>query len=107
MNPQPHPVDQAAIEAQAAAQQSETYALVLAAVQAAQLTQQQQPAHVCQHGPRSTVHPGRWLALGAGGSFLAVSLAVSITAVAVSAVALVAALLVLRSIWQSTSRKGG
>lgn len=105
MIPQPHPVDRAAVEAAAAAEQSETYALVLAAVQAAQLAQQPPAAHVCQHAPHPTVHPGRWLALGVGGSFLAVSLAVSVVAVAVSAVALVVALLILRSVWQGV-RKG-
>jgi hypothetical protein len=101
MNPQP--VEQAAAEALAASRQSEQYALVLAAVQAAQIVQQQsQQLPVCQHhhGPQQSRSAGKWVAVGVAGSVGAISLALSAIAVAVGAVAVTCCLLVLRSMWR-------
>jgi hypothetical protein len=98
-------IEKASADATEAARQSEQYALILAAVQAAQ-----QPA-VCQHQqpvPAPVKASGgavKWLAVGMGGSALILSVAVSAVAVAVSAVALTVCLLVLRSVWQDM-RKG-
>jgi cell division protein FtsL len=90
-------VEKAARDAVEAAQQSEQYALLLAAVQAAQ----HQPA--CQHQAPAPVHQssaGKWVAAGVGGSVFLLAVAVSAVAVAVSTVALTVCLLVLRSVWQ-------
>ncbi|CAL9478470.1 hypothetical protein SUDANB106_03010 [Streptomyces sp. enrichment culture] len=94
-----HEIEKAAADAVQAAQQSEQYALLLAAVQAAQA--QHQP---CQHqhpvpAPRPS-SAGKWVAAGVGGSVFLLAVAVSAVAVAVSAVALTVCLLVLRSVWQ-------
>ncbi|CAL9403602.1 hypothetical protein SUDANB106_01519 [Streptomyces sp. enrichment culture] len=95
-----HEIEKAAADAVQAAQQSEQYALLLAAVQTAQA--QQRP--VCQHphlapAPRPS-SAGKWVAAGVGGSVFLLAVAVSAVAVAVSAVALTVCLLVLRSVWQ-------
>ncbi|MCG3041143.1 hypothetical protein L7D48_11325 [Streptomyces sp. S1A] len=95
-----HEIEKAAADAVQAAQQSEQYALLLAAVQAAQ-ARQQAP---CQHAhPVPAPRPssaGKWVAAGVGGSVFLLAVAVSAVAVAVSAVALTVCLLVLRSVWQ-------
>lgn len=99
----PEPLEQAAAEALAASQQSDQFALVLAAVQAAQIVQQQsQQLPVCQHqhGPQSSPAVGKWVAVGVAGSVAAISLALSAIAVAVGAVAVTCCLLVLRSMWR-------
>ncbi|MFP8882605.1 hypothetical protein [Streptomyces mangrovi] len=97
-------VEKAAQDAVQAAQQSEQYALLLAAVQAAQA--QQAP---CQHAhPVPAARPssaGKWVAAGVGGSVFLLAVAVSAVAVAVSAVALTVCLLVLRSVWQDIRRE--
>jgi hypothetical protein len=95
-------IQQAAAEVVEAARQSEQYALVLAAVQAVQEAQPQQPT--CQHtAPAPQV--GKWLALGAGGAVLGIAVALSAMAVAASAVALTVCLLILRAMWTDTQRK--
>ncbi|MFP8904797.1 hypothetical protein [Streptomyces atacamensis] len=91
-------VEKAAAEAVQAAQQSEQYALLLAAVQAAQ-AQQQTPCHHPAPVPQSS-NAGKWVAAGVGGSIFLLAVAVSAVAVAISAVALTVCLLVLRSVWQ-------
>lgn len=104
---QPQPLEQAAAEALTASRQSEQYALVLAAVQAAQIIQQQQPQNlpVCQHhAPRPAPAVGKWVAVGVAGSAAAISLALSALAVAVGAVAVTCCLLVLRSMWREILR---
>lgn len=91
-------LDKAAKDAVEAASNTEQLALIAALLKAQQITQQvQQPA---PHPPvqQPSGGTGKWLAIGIGGSFLAVSLAISAVAVAVSAVALTACLLVLRSL---------
>lgn len=51
----------------------------------------------------------KWLAAGVGGSFLALSLAISFIAVAIGAVALTVCLLILRQVWQQmqAQQQGG
>ncbi|MCI0385428.1 hypothetical protein [Streptomyces sp. CNQ085] len=90
-----HEIEQAAADAVQAAQQSEQYALLLAAAQA----QQQTPCHHPVPAPQSS-NVGKWVAAGVGGSVFLLAVAVSAVAVAVSAVALTVCLLVLRSVWQ-------
>jgi len=99
-------LSKASQDAVEAARQSEQYAVILAAVTAAQQVQQQSPA--CQHAhpaPRSSGGAAKWLAIGAGGSALLLAVAVSAIAVAISAVALTACLLILRSIWTDIRKK--
>ncbi|GGR37852.1 hypothetical protein GCM10010497_45910 [Streptomyces cinereoruber] len=82
-----------AVDAQANAEQ---VAMVLAILQAQQLTPQQPvqaPAPVQQQSP------AKWVAVGVAAPFLAVSLAVGFVAVAVSAVAVTICVLVLRGLW--------
>lgn len=99
-------ISKASQDAIDAARQSEQYAVILAAVTAAQQAQQQAPA--CQHPQpvaRSSGGAAKWLAIGVGGSALMLAVAVSAIAVALSAVALTVCLLVLRSVWQDVRRK--
>ncbi|MFE9385841.1 hypothetical protein ACFYMO_21860 [Streptomyces sp. NPDC007025] len=98
-------IEKASAEAVEAARQSDQLALMLAAVQAAK---ESQPAP-CRHhqAPAGQGAAGKWVAIGIGGSFLAVSLAVSMVAFAIGAVALTVCLVVLRSVWTDfTHRKG-
>lgn len=90
-------VEKAAQDAVAAAQQSEQFAVMLAAIQAAQLTQQQ----TCQHPPAPVQQGGngKWIALGIAAPFLLITLAISVMAAAISAVALTICVLVLRGLW--------
>ncbi|HEY9409926.1 MAG TPA: hypothetical protein VIP77_10145 [Jiangellaceae bacterium] len=87
-------IERAAREAVEAQANSEQLAMVMAILQAQQVTQQvQQPAPVQQ---QST---GKWIALGVAAPFLAVTLAISVMAFAISAVALTICVLVLRGLW--------
>ncbi|MEU2251151.1 hypothetical protein [Streptomyces sp. NPDC019224] len=98
-------LEKAARDAVDAQVNSEQVALILAVLQAQQLTQQQAPA--CQHPPagRDSGSVAKWLAIGVGGSALLLAVAVSAIAVAISAVALTVCVLVLRSVWQDVRRK--
>ncbi|MFD9211608.1 hypothetical protein ACFVY9_00530 [Streptomyces sp. NPDC059544] len=92
-----------AVDAQA---NTEHLALVMALLQAQQLTQQTQtPA--CQHAPAQQPSGGaaKWVGIGVGASVFLISVAVSAVAVAISAVALTICVLVLRGMW-ADYRKG-
>ena len=89
-----------AVDAQA---NSEQVALILAVLQAQQLTQQQPPAPTA---PRPAGSAAKWIGIGVGGSVFLAAFAVSAVAVAISAVALTVCVLVLRSVWQDVQRKG-
>lgn len=88
-----------AVEAQA---NTEQVAMVLAILQAQQLTQQQ----TCQHPPAPVQQSsnGKWIALGIAAPFLAASLAFSLLAAAIAAVCATGCLLVLRSMWRDFER---
>lgn len=95
-------LERATRDAVEAARQGEQFAVMLAAIQAAQV---QQP---CQHHPVPAPRPsntGKWVAAGVGGSVLLMTVAVSAVAFAISAVSLTVCLLVLRSVWQDMRRK--
>ncbi|MFF1934325.1 hypothetical protein [Streptomyces sp. NPDC058228] len=105
MDSQNTPVQVASADAVAAAQQSEQFAMMLAAVQAAQILQAQQPTPqqpVVQAASSGSAM--KWLAIGMGGSALLLAVAVSAVAVAISAVALTICVLILRSVWQDISK---
>ncbi|MFI5803015.1 hypothetical protein [Streptomyces sp. NPDC051561] len=96
-------ISKASAEAVAAARQSEQFAMMLAAMEAARAVQ----PPTCQHqapAPKSSGSAGKWLAVGVGGSVFMVALALSAVAVAISAVALTVCLLVLRSVWQDIQK---
>ena len=87
-----------AVDAQA---NSEQVAMILAVLQAQELTRQQHqqpvpPAPVA----RSSGGAAKWIGIGVGGSVFLLTVAVSAMAVAISAVALTICVLVLRSVWQ-------
>jgi hypothetical protein len=90
-------LEKAAREAVEAQANSEQVAMVLAILQAQQLTQQQ----TCQHPPAPVQQSSnaKWVALAVGGPFLAVTLAISVMAFAISVVALTICVLVLRGLW--------
>ncbi|MEW2220019.1 hypothetical protein AB0939_12045 [Streptomyces sp. NPDC006990] len=97
-------IEKASAEAVEAARQSDQLALMLAAVQTAK---ESQPAPCQHHQAQQQGAAGKWVAIGIGGSFLAVSLAVSMVAFAIGAVALTVCLVVLRSVWTDfADRKG-
>ncbi|MET9583640.1 hypothetical protein ABZY10_11070 [Streptomyces sp. NPDC006539] len=99
-------LSKASQEAIDAARQSDQYAVILAAVTAAQQTQQHAPTcHHPQPAARTSGGAAKWLAIGMGGSALLLAVAVSAIAVAISAVALTICVLILRSVWQDI-RKG-
>ncbi|MEU8519079.1 hypothetical protein [Streptomyces sp. NPDC048577] len=86
-----------AVDAQANAEQ---VALILAILQAQQLTQKPvQPAAPVRSGGH-----GKWIAMGVAAPFLAVTLALSVMAFALSAVALTVCVLVLRGLWADYQR---
>ncbi|MGP3977235.1 hypothetical protein ACTWQF_25130 [Streptomyces sp. 8N114] len=90
-------IEKASQDAVEAARQGEQFAVVLAAIQAAQ---QATPAP-CQHhqAPAPQGAAGKWVAIVTAGAFLAVSLAVSMVAFAIGAVALTVCVVVLRSVF--------
>ena len=106
MDSQNTPVQVASAYAVAAAQQSEQFAVMLAAVQAAQILQAQQPTPLQQPVAQaaSSGSAMKWLAIGMGGSALLLAVAVSAVAVAISAVALTICVLILRSVWHDVSK---
>jgi streptomycin 6-kinase len=96
-----NPVEEAQSAAAAAARQSDQYALVLAAVQAAQIVQQQ-PQHRCEHDhqPRAEFDARKWLVIGGVGTVGALAFALASIAIAVGACCATACLIVLRSMWR-------
>jgi len=98
-------IERAAREAVEAQANSEQVAMVLAILQAQQLTQQQ----TCQHPPAPVQSPntGKWVAIGVAGPFLAVTLAISVMAFAISVVALTICVLVLRGLWVDMQKSQG
>ncbi|WP_406321906.1 hypothetical protein [Streptomyces sp. NBC_01637] len=99
-------IQKASQDAVEAARQSEQFAVILAAVTAAQQAQQQ--VTPCQHAQPVAQSGGgaaKWLAIGAGGSALLLAVAVSAIAVAISAVALTVCVLVLRSVWTEVRKR--
>lgn len=95
-----NPVEEAQSAAAAAALQSDQYALVLAAVQAAQIVQQQ--PHACQHDhqPRPEFDARKWLVIGGVGSVCALAFALASIAIAVGACCATGCLIVVRSMWR-------
>lgn len=101
---QPTPLaglEKAARDAVDAASNTEHLALVMAVLQAQQITKQTQPP-ACQHAPvqRQPGGAAKWVGIGIGGSVLMISFALSAMAVAIAAVSVTACLIVLRSMWR-------
>ncbi|MDJ0345964.1 hypothetical protein QMK19_30525 [Streptomyces sp. H10-C2] len=92
-------INKASEEAVNAARQAEQFALMLAAIQAAQAVQQQ-PVPPPEPVQQSSGGAAKWIGIGVGGSVFLLTVAISAVAVAISAVALTACLIVLRSMWR-------
>ncbi|MFJ3141424.1 hypothetical protein ACIPJM_03030 [Streptomyces halstedii] len=97
-------LNKASQDATDAAANSEQVALILAVLQAQQITQAQQTPVVPPPAPRASGSAAQWIGIGIGGSALLLTIAVSAVAVAISAVALTICALVLRSVWQDINK---
>jgi hypothetical protein len=88
--------------AEEAVQQARQDTVSVELVAALLAAQQQAQAPACQHSAPANVpsSAGKWIAVGVGGSFLAVALAVSMVAFAIGAVSLTVCVVVLRSVWR-------
>ncbi|MGW0632434.1 hypothetical protein [Streptomyces sp. NPDC002758] len=100
-------LERASREAIDAARNSDQLQLILAVLQAQQITQaMQQPT--CQHhqapAPQQSANVGKWLAIAAGGSLFLLAFAVSMVAFAIGAVSVAVVALVLRGIWADIQR---
>jgi hypothetical protein len=98
-------LNKASAEAVEAARQGEQFAMMLAAITAAQ------QAQVVNSSPPAPVtgtdgQTGKWIGIAVGGSIFLVAFALSAIAVAISAVCLTICVVVLRQVWQDI-RKGG
>lgn len=92
-------LQKATSEAVEAARQGEQYALILAAIQAAQAAAPvQQPVPL--PAPRQPSQAGKWIAAGVGGSVLLLTVAISAVAVAVAAVSVAICSLVVWRIYR-------
>ena len=91
-------IEQAARDAVEAADNSQQLAMVMAILQAQQVTQQLEVRNAGP-APQQQQSTGKWIALGVAAPFLAVTLAISVMAFAISAVALTICVLVLRGLW--------
>lgn len=91
-------IQKASRDAVEAARQGEQFALMLAAITAAQQVQPvQQPAPL--PAPQQPSQAGKWIGIGVGGSVLLLTVAISAVAVAVAAVSITICSLVLYRIY--------
>jgi hypothetical protein len=104
-------ITKAAAEAVEAARQGEQFAVILAALQAAQIMQAQQPAPVPpppvvvqQSGNAGTA--GKWMAIAIGGSMLMVTVAFAAVALAIASACIALVALVVYGIYRDI-RGGG
>ncbi|WP_433890705.1 hypothetical protein [Streptomyces sp. CA-111067] len=98
----------ATADAVEAARQGEQFAVILAAVQAAQVIQAQQPA--APPPPPVAVHPsgtaGKWLAVAVGGSMLMITVAFAAVALAIASASVALVALVVYGIYRDIRRAG-
>jgi hypothetical protein len=101
-------IRKASAEAVEAAQQSDQFALILAALQAQQLVQQQAvrpPTPIVRES--SAAVAGKWLAIGVGGSMLMVTVAFAAVALAIAAACTALVTVVVWAIWRDVRRGTG
>jgi hypothetical protein len=100
-------IEKASREAVQAAAQGEQFAVILAALQAAQLAQQQPPQQpapvVIRESAAGTA--GKWLAIGVGGSMLMVTVAFAAVALAIAAACTALVVLVVYGIYRDIRRR--
>jgi hypothetical protein len=99
-------ITKASADAVEAARQGEQFAVILAAIQAAQLIQAQQPAPppaVVQQS--STGAAGKWLAIAIGGSMLMVTVAFAAVALAIAAACIALVALVVYGIYRDIRKR--
>ena len=96
-------LSKASAEAVEAARQGEQFALILAAIQAAQTIQAQQPAPppvAVQQSNTGADAAGKWLAIAIGGSMLMVTVAFAAVALAIAAACIALVALVVYGIYR-------
>jgi hypothetical protein len=103
-------ITKANAEAVQAARQSEQFAVILAAIQTAQIIQAQQqvvppPPVVVQQSSAGTA--GKWMAIAVGGSMLMVTVAFAAVALALAAACTALVALVVYGIYRDIRRGGG
>jgi hypothetical protein len=94
-------LSKASADAVEAARQGEQFAVILTAVQAAQIVQAQQPTPpppVVQQSHAGTA--GKWLAVGVGGSMLMVTVAFAAVALAIASASVALVALVVYGIYR-------
>jgi hypothetical protein len=97
-------ISKASAEALEAARQGEQFAVILAAIQAAQIIQAQQPTTppppvvVSQQSSAGTA--GKWLAIGVGGSMLMITVAFAAVALAIASACVALVALVVYGIYR-------
>lgn len=103
-------ISRASAEAVEAARQGEQFAVILAAIQAAQIIQAQQPAPlaatpvmVSQQSSAGTA--GKWLTIGIGGSMLMVTVAFAAAALAIAAACTALVALVVYGIYRDVRKR--
>lgn len=102
-------IGKASAEAVEAAKQGEQFAMILTAIQTAQLIQAQQqqiapPAPVVVQ-PSSTETAGKWLAIGVGGSMLMITVAFAAVALAIAAASVALVALVVYGIYRDIRKR--
>ena len=98
-------LNKASAEAVEAAKQGEQFALILAAITAAQVAQPQQqaPQPVIVQQPAGGTR--KWIGIGVGGSIFLMTLAVCAVAVAVAAAAVALVAVVVWAIWRDVRKR--
>ncbi len=101
-------ISKASAEAVEAARQGEQFAVMLAAIQAAQIVQAQQqppPAPVVLPQQSGTGTAGKWLAIGVGGSMLMITVSFAAVALAIAAACTALVALVVYGIYRDIRKR--
>lgn len=103
-------LSKASADAVEAARQGEQFAVILAAIQAAQIIQAQQsaapaPPPVVAPGQSSAGTAGKWLAIGIGGSMLMVTVAFAAVALAIASACVALVALVVYGIYRDIRKR--
>jgi hypothetical protein len=102
-------LSKASADAVEAARQGEQFAVILAAIQAAQIIQAQQsaaPAPPPVVAPQSSAGTaGKWLAIGVGGSMLMVTVAFAAVALAIASACVALVALVVYGIYRDIRKR--
>jgi hypothetical protein len=103
-------ISKASAEAVEAARQGEQFAMILAAIQTAQIVQAQQPTPpppVVVQQSNNAATAGKWMAIAVGGSMLMVTVAFAAVALAIASACVALVALVVYGIYRDIRRGGG